>query len=58
MKRKRFQAVPADQIQMILSEDPTAKIFEIGKPVKSVLPPPPRGRRAPWRGAAARAAAN
>ena len=41
MKRKRFQNVSADQIQMILSEDPTAKIFEIGKPVKSQLPVPP-----------------
>ena len=41
MKRKRFQNVSADQIQMILSEDPTARVLEIGKPVKSQLPVPP-----------------
>ena len=58
MKRKRFQNVSADQIQMILSEDPTARILEIGKPVKSQSARSPSGAAAATsRGAAARAAA-
>jgi hypothetical protein len=43
-QRKRFLNVTADQIQAILSEDDTARIFEIGKPVSrppSPMPPQP-----------------
>jgi hypothetical protein len=41
IRRKRFQNISADQIRMLLSEDPSAKIFEIGKPVPDRMPAPP-----------------
>ena len=34
-QRKRFLNVTAEQIQAILSEDETARIFEVGKPVRA-----------------------
>ena len=41
IKRKTFLNVTAEQLQMILSEDPSAKLIDIGKPVKSASPMPP-----------------
>ena len=44
MRRKRFENVTAEQLQVLLSEDQSAKIFEIGKPVPPsgpTVPPPP-----------------
>ena len=46
VKRKRFRNITAEQLQMILSEDPTAKVVELGKPQKPNVPrippsPPP-----------------
>jgi hypothetical protein len=40
-KRKKFQNITSDQIKMLLSDDPTAKVVARGKPLKSVLPAPP-----------------
>jgi hypothetical protein len=44
MKRKTFLNVTADQIQLMLSEEPNAKLISIGKPVKQ---PPPQIPTAP-----------
>jgi len=44
IKRKTFLNVTADQIQMMLSEEPNAKLISIGKPVKQ---PPPQIPTAP-----------
>jgi|HubBroStandDraft_6_1064221.scaffolds.fasta_scaffold15017_3 hypothetical protein len=49
MKRKTFLNVTAEQIQMMLSEEPNAKLISIGKPVKQ---PPPQIPTAPPPGAA------
>ena len=38
VKRKRFAGITVEQLQMILSEDPTAQVVELGKPVKSHAP--------------------
>jgi hypothetical protein len=40
-KRKTFLNINADQIQMVLSEDPTARIIDVGKPVRRMGAPPP-----------------
>jgi hypothetical protein len=39
-RRKTFTYITAQQIQQILTEDPTAKIIEIGNPVPPPPPPP------------------
>jgi hypothetical protein len=44
MKRKTFLNVTAEQIQLMLSEEPNAKLISIGKPVKQ---PPPQIPTAP-----------
>ena len=44
IRRKTFLNITADEIQLILSEDDTAKIVDIGKPVKQ---PPPKVPQAP-----------
>ena len=49
MRRKTFLNVTADQIQLMLSEEPNAKLVSIGKPVKQ---PPPQIPTAPPPGAA------
>ena len=49
-KRKRFVNVSAEQLQMMLAEEPTAHILEIGQPVKQP-PPPAAGPPAPAPGA-------
>jgi len=49
IKRKTFLNVTAEQLQMILSEDPSAKLIDVGKPVKT---PPPQIPTAPPPGAA------
>jgi hypothetical protein len=41
IKRKKFVNVTADQLQMLLSENPSAKLLEIGKPVPQPKPPGP-----------------
>ena len=38
-KRKKFVNITKDQIQMILAEDPTAKVIKLGKPLPASLPP-------------------
>jgi hypothetical protein len=38
IKRKEFSNITAQQIQQILSEDPTAKLIEVGNPVQVSLP--------------------
>jgi hypothetical protein len=43
VKRKKFVNVTADQLQMLLSENPSAKLLEIGKPVRQPQPPMPPG---------------
>jgi hypothetical protein len=43
-KRKTFLNVTADQIQMMLSEEPEARLISVGKPVKQ---PPPQIPTAP-----------
>jgi hypothetical protein len=45
-RRKEFTYITAQQIQQILTEDPTAKIVEIGDPV----PPPPQMQPPPQPG--------
>ena len=45
-KRKKFVNITQDQIQMILADDPTAKVVKLGKPLPPTLaapsgPPPP-----------------
>ena len=49
IKRKTFLNVTAEQLQMIISEDPSAKLVAIGKPVPQ---PPPQIPTAPPPGAA------
>jgi hypothetical protein len=44
-KRKTFLNVTAEQLQMIISEDPSAKLVHIGKPIPQ--PPPPQIPTAP-----------
>ena len=39
-RRKEFTYITAQQIQQILTEDPTAKLVEIGSPVPPPPPPP------------------
>jgi hypothetical protein len=55
-KRKRFLNVGADQIQMLLSEDDTARLVSIGKPLPPAPPsgagPPPGPLNAPMPGPA------
>jgi hypothetical protein len=55
-KRKRFLNVGADQIQMLLSEDDTARLVSIGKPLPPAPPsgagPPPGPLNAPTPGPA------
>jgi hypothetical protein len=41
IKRKKFANVTAEQLQMLLSENPSAKLLEIGKPVPQPKPPGP-----------------
>ena len=50
IKRKRFTNITVEQLQMLLAEDPTAKVVDLGKPVQQnapTLPPqaagPPMG---------------
>jgi hypothetical protein len=43
IKRKRFLNVTAEQLQMMLSEEPQARILEIGKPVPQPKPMPAGG---------------
>jgi hypothetical protein len=43
IKRKRFLNVTAEQLQMMLSEEPQARILEIGKPVPQPKPMPTGG---------------
>ena len=38
IKRKRFANITAEQLQMILSEDPTAKVVDLGQPVQQHAP--------------------
>src|SRR4029077_8337265 len=38
IKRKTFTNITVEQLQMILSEDSTAKIIELGQPVQSHAP--------------------
>ena len=38
VKRKRFQSITAEQLQMILAEDPTAKVVQLGRPVQRHAP--------------------
>ena len=38
VKRKRFTNITVEQLQMILSEDPTAKVVDLGQPVQSHAP--------------------
>src|SRR4029077_4744959 len=40
-RRKTFTSITAQQIQQILTEDPSAKLVEIGNPIPP-LPPPPQ----------------
>lgn len=62
IKRKRFQNITIEQLQMVLSEDLTAEVAELGKPVKQhapTLPPQMAGATsgpAPAMGAAPGAA--
>ena len=44
-RRKRFTNISADQIQGLLMEDPSAKLIEVGKPIKQ--PPPKAPPQAP-----------
>jgi hypothetical protein len=37
-KRKRFTNITVEQLQMILAEDPTAKVVDLGKPVQQHAP--------------------
>ena len=48
-RRKEFTYITAQQIQQILSEDPSAKLVEIGSPV-SPPPPPPQMQPPPQAG--------
>ena len=41
LKRKTFVNVSAEQLQMILSEDPSAKIIHIGNPIRQPMMAPP-----------------
>ena len=54
IKRKRFTNITVEQLQMLLAEDPTAKVVDLGKPVQQnapTLPPqaagPPMGAPPP-----------
>jgi hypothetical protein len=47
IKRKTFLNVTAEQLQMIISEDPSAKLIHIGNPVPSPPPPQPPSGAAP-----------
>ena len=40
VKRKRFANIPLEQLQMLLAEDPTAKVIEKGDPIEQPAPPP------------------
>ena len=60
VKRKRFTGITVEQLQMILAEDQTAKVVELGRPVKQhapTIPPQMAGTTAgpPSPGAAAAA---
>ena len=41
IRRKTFQNITAMQIQQVLTENPSAKLVEIGKPLPPQMPPPP-----------------
>jgi hypothetical protein len=45
VKRKRFTNINLEQLQMLLAEDPTAKVVDLGKPIEqnAVPTPPPIG---------------
>jgi hypothetical protein len=47
IKRKKFLNVTAEQLQLLLSENPTAKILEIGSPVPQPKPPMPPSPSSP-----------
>lgn len=59
VKFKTFRSISEDQIKLMTSEDPTAKVFELGKPIadnvvpfaKPLLAPPPQPAPAPPMGA-------
>jgi len=40
-KRKTFLNITRDQIQMVLAEDPTARIIDVGKPQRAPMAAPP-----------------
>ena len=43
VKRKRFTNINLEQLQMLLAEDPTAKVVDLGKPIEqnaAPMPPP------------------
>ena len=49
VKRKRFTNINLEQLQMLLAEDPTAKVVDLGKPIEqNAAPiPPPIGNSPP-----------
>jgi hypothetical protein len=49
VKRKRFTNINLEQLQMLLAEDPTAKVVDLGKPIEqnAVPTPPPIGNSPP-----------
>ena len=43
VKRKRFTNINLEQLQMLLAEDPTAKVVDLGKPIEqNAVPTPPQ----------------
>ena len=49
VKRKRFTNINLEQLQMLLAEDPTAKVVDLGKPIEqnAAPTPPPIGSPPP-----------
>ena len=49
VKRKRFTNINLEQLQMLLAEDPTAKVVDLGKPIEqnAAPTPPPIGNSPP-----------
>ena len=41
VKRKRFTNINLEQLQMLLAEDPTAKVVDLGKPIEQNAAPTP-----------------